>query len=222
MTSVRQSGKALLNLLEQPLNARPAGDQAIGVRAGRAAFGNRSAETAVMALKPAEMTVFDKPGRAVGAGKAVATGTAQGQGRITAPVEEQQPLLARVERRLKRLDHRRRQPAPAFGAGAASCRPPSWPEASRRHGARQALRPQYRPSSTLTRVSIDGVAEHSTTGTILQPAPDDCHVAGVVADAVLLLERGVVFLIDNDQTEIGERQRRARSGRRRRHAPCRP
>ena len=39
------------------------------------------------------------------------------------------------------------------------------------------------------------------------------HVARVVADALFLLERGVVLLVDHDQAEVGERQeqRRARA-----------
>ena len=58
-----------------------------------------------------------------------------------------------------------------------------------------------------------------------EPRAHHRHVAGVVDDAFLLLERGLVLLVDHDQAEIGERQeqRRARADhhRRRRRRPPR-
>ena len=38
------------------------------------------------------------------------------------------------------------------------------------------------------------------------------HVARVIDDAVLLLERGLVLLIDHHEAEIGERQEQRRAG----------
>ena len=38
------------------------------------------------------------------------------------------------------------------------------------------------------------------------------HVAGVVDDALLLLERGLVLLVDDDQAEVGERQEQRGAG----------
>jgi len=42
-------------------------------------------------------------------------------------------------------------------------------------------------------------------------AAHHCHVAGVIAHAILLLVGGIVFLIDNDQAEIGIRQEQSRA-----------
>jgi hypothetical protein len=55
---------------------------------------------------------------------------------------------------------------------------------------------------TFITLSSDGVADASTIGRADQPRAHHRHVAGVVADAILLLERGVVLLVDHDQPEL--------------------
>ena len=119
---------------------------------------------------------------------AVAAGAAEGQRRIAAAVEEQQGLLARA-RGSRRWPSRsaRRQPAAASPAGRAQV-----DELDLRHrGAAVAggqVQPAVAAGSALRRVSSDGVAEASTSGICAELGADHGQVAGVVDDAVLLLE----------------------------------
>ncbi len=72
----------------------------------------------------------------------------------------------------------------------------------------------------MTWVSIEGVAEARTRGedyrNVADRGPYHGHVAGMIDDAVFLLEARIVFLVDHDQSEIliGEEQSRARADNR--------
>ena len=61
------------------------------------------------------------------------------------------------------------------------------------------------------RLSIAGVAEARMTGTSSKLGAHHRDVAGVILDALLLLEARLVRLVDDDQAElrIGQEQRRA-------------
>src|SRR5690349_19069600 len=58
----------------------------------------RHREAAMVADQPLAKSVIDQPGIADRAGETVSAGTAQGQWRVTAAVEEQQRLLALFDR----------------------------------------------------------------------------------------------------------------------------
>jgi hypothetical protein len=66
----------------------------------------------------------------------------------------------------------------------------------------------------MCRLSIAGVAEARTTGMSSNLAAHHRDVAGVILDAVLLLEARLVRLVDDDQAELGIGQEQAPSGRR--------
>ena len=72
----------------------------------------------MVADEPAPEAVIDQPGVAVRAGEAEAAGAAQRERRIAAAVEEQQRLLAALDRGLHRLGEPRRDEAPARRAFA--------------------------------------------------------------------------------------------------------
>ena len=56
------------------------------------------------------------------------------------------------------------------------------------------------------------MAETRTAGACAEAGADHRHVAGVVDDAFLLLEGGLVLLVDDDQAEVGERQEQRGAG----------
>ena len=74
------------------------------------------------------------------------------------------------------------------------------------------------PRSAAKRVSSEGVAEPSTSGQPARAARRAREIARVVAEALLVLVRAVVLLVDHDQAEVARAARRARSARRRRSA----
>ena len=96
-TIVARLRKQRRDLLGQPLDARPAGGQAL-LRMALRAFMRPALDMAAMMAdqRPAE-AVVDQPGRAVRALEAVAAIAAQRQRRIAAPVQEQQRLLPGLE-----------------------------------------------------------------------------------------------------------------------------
>ena len=111
-------GKEERRLFRQPLDARPAGGQAVGLVAVRAEFRPRLDMAAMVADERGAEAVLDQPGRAIGALEAMAAGAAEGQRGIAAPVEEEERLLAARPRRLDAGDRLRRQPASARRAFA--------------------------------------------------------------------------------------------------------
>ena len=85
------------DLVGDPLDARPAGDQAVFLAAFGAGLGRRHDVAAMVAGQPVHQPVLDHPGGAVRALEAMAAMAAQGQRRKAAAVEEQERLLAAVE-----------------------------------------------------------------------------------------------------------------------------
>src|SRR5260370_39379953 len=79
----------------------------------------RHREAAMMANETLTESVIDQPGIADGAGKAMPAGPAQRQRRVAATVEEQQRLLAPLDRRLDLRSEPWRDKAAARGRLAA-------------------------------------------------------------------------------------------------------
>ena len=143
----------------------------------------------------------------------VPAGAAERERRIAPPVEEQQRLLAGLERCLRS----------AASSGAASHCPRAGrapAQVDQRHLRQRrppvALRepePAVAPGIgvLLAFERRRGGGEHDRH--VLQPGAQHRHVAGVVGDAVLLLEGGLVLLVHHDGAEFGEgqEQRRARA-----------
>src|SRR5579883_2990909 len=96
-----------LRFLRQPLDARTAGGQAVGLVAGRAEFGPPLDMSAMVADELAPETMLDQPRGAIGALKAKAVGPAKRQRRIAAAIEKEQRLLAFRPRLLDRRDQAR-------------------------------------------------------------------------------------------------------------------
>ena len=86
--------EARRHLFQQTLDTRSARHQRARREAFRAAGRDRLGMAAMVAQQPPGKAVLDQPGGAARALKAVAAGAAQGQGRVAAPVQEKQRLLA--------------------------------------------------------------------------------------------------------------------------------
>ena len=112
---VRASGEARGDLLAEPLDARPDGDEALRVAAVRAVVRPLLGVAAMVAEEHAAEAVLDQPGRAVGALEAMAAGPAERERGIAPPVEEEERLLSLGQRLRDRGDQRRRQIATAVG-----------------------------------------------------------------------------------------------------------
>jgi len=131
--------------------------------------------------------------------------------RIAAAVEKQQRLLTPLDRGAHRLRQRWRNEATARRAGAAQIdrldvRHMLPPESRRQRDALIA------PLRALTSVSTEGVAEASTMG-IFAMCPRTTAMRGRDSCAPFVLLVGlVVFLIDNDEAQIGVRQEQRRAG----------
>ena len=193
------------NLFRQPLHARPARHEAVFRAALRAFAGQRPRVAAMMAFQPAGEPVFDQPGRALRAFQAQAAAAAQGERRIAPAVEIEQGLLPRRQRFRDCVDHAAGEPASARRSFRAQVE-----QFDRRHrGAAVAFRqdqariaPPFDIGDGLQRRRRGG--EHR--GNLLERRADDRHVPGVIDHAVFLLEALVVFLVDDDQAELGHRQ----------------
>ena len=177
----------------------------------------RPAIAAVMAEQPAAQAMVHQPGAAVRAAQAMAAGAAEGERGEAAPVEEQERLLAGRQGLHERIRKRRRQPGTARRPVAAQVdqghlRHRRTAMARRQQQRRRPLRPARArrsgppPGGLQRRRRRD---QHGRAG--LEARPRDRHVAALVGDAVLLLEAGVVLLVDHDQAEIGERQEQGRA-----------
>src|SRR5262249_15899149 len=103
----------LRRLLLEPLDARADGDEGFGGLAVPPLRPPRNREAAMVADEPTPEAVIDQPGVAIRAAQAKAALPAQRQRRIAAAVEEQQRLLAALDRRLDRLREPRCDVAPA-------------------------------------------------------------------------------------------------------------
>ncbi len=165
---------------------------------------------AMVALQASAETVLDQPGIAIRAFQTVAAGPAQGQRGIAAAVQEQQHLFAGLERLLHRPDQARRQPALALGRVAAQVDGADLGQ----HGLAEpvvqghpAVAPRLDIGERFQRRRGRGEDDRNPA----QRGAGDGHVAGLVEHAVLLLEGGLVLLVDDDQPEPrkGQEQRRA-------------
>ena len=95
---VRASGKCADDFFGDALDARPAGDEMVERAAFRAGVRALFVMAAMVADELAAKAVLDQPARAVRALEAMAADAAERQRRIAAPVEEQQRLLAALQR----------------------------------------------------------------------------------------------------------------------------
>ena len=109
------AGEGTIHLLGQPLDAGPAGREAVFGVAGGTSLGQRPPVVAMMAVEGAGEAMFHQPSAAVRAVEAVPAGAAEGQRRIAAAVEEEQRLLARLQRFGECRPQCRREPGAARG-----------------------------------------------------------------------------------------------------------
>ena len=153
--------------------------------------------------------MFDHPRIAVIAADLMPAGAAQGHRRIAAAVDEQHRLLAPFQPLVDLDLQRGRHPFIARQAFAAHV-----DRAHRRHHRRPKARCQLDPR-IFARLGV-GPAFQRRSGrgqNHLRPAdrrPQHGHVTGVIQHAFFLLVRGVMFLVDDDQTKVLERQKQRR------------
>ena len=207
---MRALRKQLGRLLLQPLDAGTDRDEAALRLAFRALLRRRHRIAAVVADQPPPEAVIDQPGVAIGTRHAVAAGVAQRQRRKAAAVEEQQRLLAALDRELHLLGEPRRDEAAARRAFAAKIDG---------FDRRQMLAAEPLGQLQMRVAAAPGIhhgldrrrrrREHDRNFDFARP--HHRHVAGVIADAVLLLVGGIVLLIDDDQPEVGVRQKQSRT-----------
>jgi len=166
------------------------------------------AETAVVALQATAMRVHGHRPVAATALRAPAAIVAEQGGRVAATVAEQQHLAAGIECGAHRRQQFRREP-----------------------GLQRALahvEHAYRRRLRLARALVQAQVFESPALRVVQrfqrrrrTAEHDRHaefarahqreIAGVVADAVLLLVAGVVFLVDHDQARVRQRREHRRT-----------
>ena len=209
---MRLPGKQLGRLLLQPLDAGSDRDEQLGRLAVRALRRRRHREAAMVAHQPAPEAVIDQPGVAIRAGDAEAALPAERERRKAAAIEEQQRLLAALERALHRLGEPRRDVAAARRAFGAQIDRLD----SRQVRPAEALRQVEVPVASAPRIDLAldrGGRRGQHDRNIGAAGAHHRHVAGVVAHAVLLLVGGVMLLVDHEQPEIriGQEQRRARA-----------
>ena len=180
-------GQERRHLLGQALDAGTAGDETAGGTARRTARRHRPAVAAVMALQPALEAVLDQPGGARGAMQAVAAAPAQGQRRVAAPVEEQQRLAAFGQRRGQRRAQGGRDEATRRRAVAAHV------DDLDRRRRRAAVARRQVAGAVAAAFDIDEGLQgwrrrDQDDGDVALPGAHHRHVAGMVADAIVLLE----------------------------------
>ena len=204
--------KQLRRLFLQPLDAGTDRDQRFLRRAMRTDVRARHREAAMVADQPLAKAVIHQPGVADGAGEAMPAGAAQRQRRIAAAVEEQQRLLAPLDRDPDLLGQPRRDEAAARRRLAAQI-----DRLDMRHVlAAEARRQHDALIAALARIDLGldrrrrGRQHDRDFGDM---RAHHRHVAGVIMRAVVLLVGLVVLFIDHDQPEIGvgQKQRRARA-----------
>ncbi len=202
-------GEAFGHFLGQPFDPRSDRGKPPRSTAGRAGFGHRFRFAALMADKAFEEPVFDHARIAVIAADLVAAGAADRDGRVAAPVEEQERLFPALDPRADGGDKGRADPAVGFQLFGAHV-----------DGAhfRQFRRPEARCQVDPRILARLGVHPGFQAGRrrsqhhlcVAQRCAQDRHVARVVKSAILLLVGGVVFLIHHDQPKIAERQEKRR------------
>ena len=191
----------------------------VGVAAVGAGARHRLGEGAVVAAQRPVLLVEDAPGAAVRAAAHPAAFAALEHRCVAAPVEEDQALLAARDALAQRVDDLRREPWRHAADRAAAetdghFRQPSHVDQShaRPGGIADAVRHRQatvvagvRPLPRLERWRRR--AQHDERS--FAPAAPDSEVARRVARPFLLLVRGVVLLVDNDQAEPWQAPRRS-------------
>ena len=157
----------------------------------------------MMAVEGAGEAMLHQPGAAIGAVEPVAAGAAKRERRIAPAVEEEQHLLAGRERLGEGLLQSRRQPGPPRRRSLAQV------DRLDRRQSRAAVTIGQPPALVAAALDIDGGLQrggggNQDAGAALEARAYHGHVAGVIDHAVLLLEGGVVLLIDDDQAEAAE------------------
>ena len=204
-------GEQCRDFVGDALDTRATGHQRVFL-AAFGAFGRRGHDVAAMvARQPCHQPVFDHPGGAVGALEAVAAIPAQRQRGETAAVEEQERLLARLEIGLEFAHQRGREPALAVGR---VLRQVDGAQFGQFGGGVPLGEPHFFVAPDLDHVAgLDGGGRGGEEdGDFLEVATHHRDVAGVVLDALLLLETGLVRLVDDDQAEPCIREEQARAG----------
>jgi hypothetical protein len=163
-----------------------------------------------MAGQPSFVFVLHQPGRTVRAGEFVAAGFAQGKRSIAAAVEEQHRLFACRQRAFQCDAQRRRQPLRLLlRIDSVSFLPQiDQPHFGHLGHAMPRRQLQMRVAPAL---GIDEAFQRRRRAgqnhrTILDSRPHHRHVAGVIDGALLLLEGLLMFFVDDDQAQFGERQ----------------
>ena len=158
----------------------------------------RHREAAVVTDQPLAESVIDQPGVADGAGEAMSAGPAQRQRRVAAAVEEQQRLLAPLDRSLDLRSEPWRDEAAARRLLAAQIDRLDMghvrtPEPRRQHHALIAA--LARIDFGLDRRRCGGQDDRD----LREMRAHHRHVARVVVHAVVLLVGLIVLFIDYDQ-----------------------
>jgi hypothetical protein len=211
--STRACGKQLGQRFLQPLRAAAEGLDVL-VAAARAGTRHRLLRAAVVAAQAAVHQVHHQVGRAAGAAADPAAGRAGQHRRVAAAVEEHQALLAALERSRDRPQRSLRPSSQrcavsmqrTAGSASATARVVS----SAAVAAAPAPRTSFRARAWPSRARPARFA--------LARAPDR-DVARRIAHAFLLLERGVVLLVDHDAGPAAAAARTPPAGCR---ARCRP
>ncbi|MBE7452555.1 MAG: hypothetical protein HS111_27850 [Kofleriaceae bacterium] len=205
-------GPALGHRQGDALGPQPVALDAAAGGARRAGLGDAVGEVAVVTDQAIGRAVVGHRHRAVPAAERVAAGLAHHEGREAAAVEEQDRLLAGSQGLVDGAGQRRRQHALAVGQPA-----PEVDDLDRRQrGARGAAGHDQEPEAAGAGGGVGleargGRAQDGDGAGAL--GADQGDVAAVVAHALVLLERAVVLLVDDDHPQVGDRRehRRARA-----------
>ncbi len=208
-------GKRLSDGVFELLGAEPLEEQRLAPALGTG-VGHRRREIAIVATEPALALAMERQrDRAELAPRDRAARRADDTRREAAPVQKEDRLLLRFERLFDRAVQRKRQERVTARSRSD---PPQIDELDlRQHGRlvrpRWELEPRELPLSAkhLRFERRRRRTEHGDGARAMRP--EDSHVARVVARSLLLLERAVVFLVDDDETELlhGREKRRARA-----------
>ena len=201
-------GKAFDEHGFEALRTAPEGQQvdvaAIGAGARHARF-----EAAVVAAQAPVRQVQHEVGGATLAARDPAAGRTGQHRRIAAPVEEDQALLAALEAQLQAGQQRRGKSFLQFLA-------PRVDDAHHGHGLGHRALGQFQQAIAARRGVMEsfqrrrGGAEHDRDVQLVR-APDR-HIARRIAQAFLLLEGGVVLLVDHDQLQARQRHEHGEPG----------
>ena len=177
-----------------------------------AAVGLRHGKSGQVADQPASVTMLDQPGIGLRGGHPFAAGPADHQRRVAAAIEEEQALLAGRQGLGHGRHQRRREPGARFGRLFAQVDQLDARQ-DRAPAPRGELQPPIAPGLGVPErlQRRRGRGQHHQG--VLDLGPRHGQIAGLVDEPVLLLERAVVFLVDDDQLQprIGQKERRARA-----------